>query len=137
MLPSFWENAVPRLSTLLILARFTFVAALIFTFVMAVIPPANAVHWVPWDKAQHFMAFFALTGLAAAAFPKTNLVLIAVLLSAFGALIEVVQGLPFVNRDSDFWDWVADSIAIAAALLPLLLVWWRRQFNADQKNIDT
>jgi hypothetical protein len=128
---------VLRTSTLLPLARLAFFAALIFTFVMAVIPPAHAVHWVPWDKAQHFMAFYALTGLAAAAFPRTQLLLIALLLSAFGALIEVVQGLSFVNRDRDFWDWVADSIAITAALLPMLLVWWRRQFDRAQKNIDT
>jgi hypothetical protein len=47
-----------------------------------------------------------------------------------------VQGLPLVHRDRDFWDWVADTIAIMAALAPMLLVWWRAQVKADQKNVD-
>ncbi len=38
-------------------------------------------------------------------------------------VIEIVQGLAIVHRDRDFWDWVADTIAIIAALSPMLLVW--------------
>ena len=122
--------------SLLILARCAFGAGLIFTFYSAVIPPSHAVQLVPWDKAEHFIAFYGLTGLGVAAFPRGRLWVIAVSLSAFGALIEVVQGLPGVNRDRDFWDWAADSIAIIAALSPMLLVWWRAQADPDQKNIE-
>jgi hypothetical protein len=92
---------------------------------------------VPWDKAEHFIAFYVLTGLAVLAYPKRNLFVLALLLSAFGALIEFVQGLPIVHRDRDFWDWVADTIAIAAALAPMLLVWWRAQVRSGQKYIET
>jgi hypothetical protein len=116
---------VLRISLLDRLAKVVFFAALAFTFYSAVIPPKQAVQLVPWDKAEHFIAFYGLTGLAAAAFPKRNLIAIAVLLSGFGAFIEFVQGLPVVNRDRDIWDWVADTIAIVAALSPMLLVWWR------------
>jgi len=136
MLRSF-GTAVLKTSLLLNLARIAFFAALIFTFYSAVIPPAHAWKMAPWDKAEHFIAFYALTGLAAAAFPKRNLFLIAVLLSSFGALIEIVQGLPLVHRDRDFWDWVADTIAILSALAPMLLVWWRGIVRSGQKNIDT
>jgi hypothetical protein len=111
------------------LAQLAFFAALIFTFYSAVIPPAHALRLVPWDKAEHFIAFYALTGLAVAAFPRRHLLLIAALLSGFGALIEMVQGLPMVHRDRDFWDWVADTLAVIAALSPMLLVWWRAQFR--------
>ncbi len=107
------------------LAKLAFFAALSFTFYSAVIPPQHALQLVPWDKAEHFIAFYGLTGLAAAAFPTRKLIWIAALLSGFGALIEYVQGLPLVHRDRDFWDWVADSTAIIAALAPMLLVWWR------------
>jgi hypothetical protein len=127
---------VPNVSLLLKVARIAFFAALVFTFYSAVIPPRHAVQLVPWDKAEHFIAFYALTGLAVAAFPKANLFVIAALLSGFGALIEIVQGLPMVHRDRDFWDWVADSIAIAAALAPMLLVWWRGQVRSGRKKIE-
>jgi VanZ family protein len=116
---------VLRISLLDRLAKVVFFAALAFTFYSAVIPPKQAVQLVPWDKAEHFIAFYGLTGLAAAAFPKRNVIVIAVLLSGFGAFIEFVQGLPMVNRDRDIWDWVADTIAIVAALSPMVLVWWR------------
>lgn len=112
------------------LAQATFVAAILFTSFSALAPPAHTLHLVPWDKAQHFIAFYVLSVLAAAAFPRARPVSIAAALSAFGALIEVVQGLAIVNRDRDVWDWVADTIAIAAALGPMLLVPWRRGANA-------
>jgi hypothetical protein len=94
------------------------------------------VQLVPWDKAEHFIAFYALTGLGVAAFPRRPLWVVAVSLSALGALIEFVQGLSIVHRDRDFWDWVADTTAIVAALSPMVLVWWRGQVHSGQKNID-
>jgi hypothetical protein len=127
---------VLKVSWLTRLAQVAFFAALIFTFYSAVIPPQKAVQLVPWDKAEHFLAFYALTGLAVAAFPRRNLFLVATLLSAFGAFIEFVQGLSIVHRDRDFWDWVADTVAIGMALAPMILVWWRRLVRSGQKNID-
>jgi hypothetical protein len=127
---------VPSISLLLKLARLVFFAALLFTFYSAVMPPSHVLQLTPWDKATHFIAFYVLTGLAVAAFPKQNLLVVAALLSAFGALIEIVQGLPMVHRDRDFWDWVADTIAISCALAPMLLFWWRGQANSGQKYID-
>jgi hypothetical protein len=130
------EASVPRISMLIRLAQAVFFGALIFTCYSAVISPAHAVQLVPWDKAEHFIAFYTLTGLGVAAFPRRRLWVIGVLLSALGALIEFVQGLSIVHRDRDFWDWVADTLAIIAALSPMLLVWWRAQVRSGQKNID-
>jgi hypothetical protein len=119
---------------LLYLARVAFCAALVFTGYAAVAPPSPSIEWVPWDKAMHFIAFYGLTGLAVAAFPRISPYLIGALLSGFGALIEIVQGLPIVHRDRDFWDWVADTIAIVAALSPMVLVWWRGVWRTQKKS---
>lgn len=128
---------MPSIPLLLKVARVAFFAALIFTFYSAVVPPARALELTPWDKATHFIAFYALTGLAVAAFPRGNLAVLAASLSAFGALIEIVQGLSLVHRDRDFWDWVADTIAIVCALAPMLLYWWRQQVRSVQKYTET
>ena len=111
--------------TLLRLAQAAFWCALMFSFVSAVMPASEAPHFFPWDKASHVCAFYVLTFLAIAAFPLSELPWIGIGLSAFGALIEVVQGLPFVHRDKDFWDWVADTIAILSVIGPVLLASWR------------
>ena len=130
---SYFGSSVPRISLLRHLAQLAFFAALIFTFYSAVIPSAAAFQLVPWDKAEHFIAFYGLTGLAVAGFPTVRLWLIAIALSGFGALIEIVQGLALVRRDRDFWDWVADTLAIAAAMAPMLLVWWRNLAHSETR----
>jgi VanZ family protein len=117
------------LRILLRVAQLAFCAAFVFTFVAAVMPPHQAPKLFPWDKAEHFAAFYTLTLLAMAAFPRRNLLIIAVLLSAFGGLIELVQALPIVDRDCDVRDWIADTIAILAALAPFVAAHWRALFQ--------
>jgi VanZ family protein len=109
-------------------AQLVFLAALVVTFVAAVMPAHAAPKIFPWDKAEHFAAFYVLTVLSVAAFPRQRLLALAAALSAFGAGIELVQALPFVNRDCDLLDWVADTVAIVAALAPMALVRWRALF---------
>lgn len=118
----------PDSRLLLRAAQLLFWAALVFTFVAAVMPSHSAPRLFPWDKAEHFAAFYALTLLSLAAFPRRSRLALAVALSAFGAGIELVQALPFVNRDCDVLDWVADTVAIAAAIAPTVLVRWRALF---------
>jgi VanZ family protein len=109
-------------------AQFLFWAAAIFTFICAVLPYEHTIHIFKWDKAEHFLAFYVLTGLAVAAFPRASLFIIAAALSGFGAFIEFVQGLSWVGRDRDFQDWVTDTVSIGMAMAPILAVWWRKQF---------
>ena len=90
---------VPRMTLLVRLAKLAFFAALAFTFYSAVIPPQQAVQLVPWDKAEHFIAFYGLTGLAAAAFPKRHILIIGALLflpvAALGPVAEHLGPIPF------------------------------------------
>jgi VanZ family protein len=108
-------------------ARALFWAAALFAFVMAVLPHPPEVPGEPNDKVQHIAAFVTLTLLGSFAYPATALVQLLIRLSLFGAAIEVVQAIPALHRDSDIWDWVADTLAIAFALIA---VWWLRRPKA-------
>jgi VanZ family protein len=70
------------------------------------------------DKFAHMLAFAVLAALALAGWPRVRSWRLIVALSAFGALIEVLQAIPVLHRDSQASDWVADTLAIAAVLLP-------------------
>ena len=92
--------------------------------VMAVLPHPPRLPGEPDDKIQHVIAFVTLALLATWAFPRAKWWTLLAWLSAYGALIEVVQAIPMLYRDSDALDWVADTAAAAAMLL---LVGWRRR----------
>jgi VanZ family protein len=92
-------------------------------FVMAVLPHPPEVPGHPNDKVQHVVAFATLSFLGTFAYPLTALTALFVRLSLFGAVIEIVQAIPALHRDSDVLDWLADTIAVAVSLL--FVRWWR------------
>lgn len=98
------------------LLKAVFFGALAFTLTMAWLPHPPHVPGNPGDKIQHVAAFLTLSLLAAAAFPHASLFRIGERLSFLGALIEVVQNIPALHRDCDITDWIADTVAIVAAL---------------------
>ncbi len=108
------------------LARAAFWITLLGVFIAAEIPEKDhPPDLFGWDKANHFAAFYLLSVLGAGAFPRRPLIAIGAWLSGFGALIELVQALPFIHRDADVVDWITDTAAILAALCPVLLARWR------------
>ena len=66
---------------------------------------------------------FQLAVLGSFAYPATALVQLLLRLSLFGAMIEVVQAIPALHRDSDVLDWLADTAAVLVVLL--IVRWWR------------
>jgi hypothetical protein len=95
---------------------------------MAVLPHPPQLPGAPSDKVQHIAAFLVLGALASFAWPRTSPVYLAMALSLFGAVIELVQLIPALNRDGDPIDWIADTAA--AGLMLIFLHWlrarWRR-----------
>ena len=106
------------------LLRPIFWTATIFAFVMALLPQPPQLPGSP-DKVQHVIAFATLAALGAIAYPSASLVRLLASLSAFGAVIEILQAIPMLNRDSDSVDWLADTFA--AALVLAGISWWRRK----------
>jgi len=105
-------------------ARLLFWAALVFAFVMAVLPHPPRLPGEPSDKVQHVIAFATLALLGSWAYSKARALKLLAGLSLFGAFIEAVQAIPVLHRDSDVLDWLADTIAVAVVLV--LVRWWRR-----------
>ena len=116
--------------TFVTLGRLALAGCILITAWSAFAPPgAVRPHLFPWDKAEHFSAFFALTACALVAFPKAGLGRIAAGLSAFGAVIELIQALPFVHRDGDVRDWIADTVAIGAVVGVVIAARIRRSLD--------
>jgi hypothetical protein len=106
-------------------ARVLFWLAAVFAFVMAVLPHPPDIPGNPNDKLQHIAAFTTLALFGGFAFPATAPLQLLLRLSLFGAFIEVVQAIPALHRDSDVWDWAADTIAVIVVLL--LVRFWRKR----------
>jgi len=93
-----------------------FAAALAAAFIGAVWPDPGSDRVFGSDKILHVFAFSVLSFLGFFATPKGRVIILGVALSLFGAVIEVVQGLPFVGRDADVQDWIADTVAVIVVL---------------------
>ena len=107
--------------------RTIFWTAMVFAFVMAVLPHPPQLPGAPSDKVQHIAAFLVLGALASLAYPRTSPVYLATALSLFGAVIELVQLIPALNRDGDPIDWIADTAA--AGLMLIFLHWLRARWS--------
>jgi len=106
------------------LFRFLFWSAALFAFVMAALPQPPQVPGAPSDKMLHIVAFACLALLGSAAYPRLSSLKLVIGLSAFGGLIELVQLIPSLHRDTELLDWVADTAAVAAIVLAIHV--WRR-----------
>ena len=113
----------------LLVLRLAFWAALVFAFVMAVLPQPPELPGAPSDKVQHIAAFLVLSLLGSLAHFQTRPLILGAGLSLFGALIEIVQGIPSLHRDSDPLDWVADTAAVVVVLV--LIHWLRARRNGS------
>lgn len=91
-------------------------------YVAAIVPSQQAPDIGAGDKVNHIAAFLTITMVGRTAYRRKPLWLLAGGLSLFGALIELTQAIPALNRDASLWDWVADSIAILVALAVAALI---------------
>ena len=106
-----------------------FWAAVLFAYVEAILPGREVINLAKWDKLNHMIAFFTITFLARAAYPRIPIFRLFVMMAAFGAFIELSQALPFIGRDAEWDDWLADMIATLVALI----VAWPFAILADQR----
>ena len=96
---------------------------------MATLPHPPQVPGHPSDKLQHIAAFVTLGLLGSWAYRGASPVSLLLGLSLFGALIELIQAIPALHRDSDVLDWIADTVGAGVVLL--IVSWWRRRTRGD------
>ncbi|SMF78770.1 hypothetical protein SAMN06295910_2754 [Allosphingosinicella indica] len=88
--------------------------AALFAFVMAVIPAPPS---LASDKIEHMLAFSVLAALSLLAYPRLPAWKIFPAFAMFGGAIELIQALPIVGRDGDWFDWLADLAAAGMVLV--------------------
>ena len=98
-----------------------FWSAATFALTMASLPNAFELSVESGDKVQHMISFAVLALLGAQAYPR-RLIALLIGLSGFGALIELVQLIPSLNRTADWTDFAADIITTAAVLGVIFVV---------------
>lgn len=86
---------------------------------------------VPWDKAAHFIAFYAITALLLAAFPNRRKIDLAAIAVLGGAAIEVAQQL--TGRDAGLGDLAADAAGALAVLAPIWIEGLRSEPRVERR----
>lgn len=107
-------------------ARIALFLAASFAFVMAALPHPPPLPGQPSDKVMHMLTFATLGALAAYGFRLQTFATLFLGLTGFGALIELVQAIPMLHRDSELMDLIADMVAALAALLAVRWIMARR-----------
>jgi peptidoglycan/LPS O-acetylase OafA/YrhL len=111
------RRVMPSLRRLLTIACWLAIAV---AYIAAILPQQDAPHLGGSDKTDHMAAFFAISFLARLAYPRVATWRLFVPIAAFGGLIELSQLIPFIHRDAEWGDWLAD---VAAAMAGLVLAW--------------
>lgn len=89
--------------------------------------PASEVEQIVWDKTLHFIAYFGLSGIIAAALKGDRRVMTSTLLVAvFGGFLEILQG--FTGRDPSLMDELANILgAVSGTGAGCLVIWLLKQ----------
>jgi len=114
--------AQPATSTL---TRLAFAATIVLALAIGyfTLAPVSGSGVPGSDKSHHFLAFFALT-LPLSFAQSRHALWITPLAVAYGGAIELIQ--PFVGRDKDAYDFLADALgAGGGAALGVALYWLR------------
>ncbi len=105
------------MSRLRLLFVLIFWAAVSLAYVEAIIPGRDMITLSHWDKMNHMIAFFTITFLGRAAYPRVPIIVLFGAMTAFGAAIEISQAMPFIHRDAEWDDWFADIFATVMGLI--------------------
>jgi hypothetical protein len=124
----FGNGRYPDDGPLAVLARLSFLLALLAIVVAVFLPRSMVPQFVHSHYLQHFAAFYVLLLCALAAMPRARLRRVALGLVLFASALEathLLSGAPFRPL---MRNWVADLGGVSAAVVPILVGRYRRRF---------
>ena len=115
----------------------------IMLFTATSLPAAHVPSFAISDKIKHFSAFFGLSVLLSLTLLYQNKVLLfkkyfiaaAVIISSFYGLVDEIHQSFVPGRNSEFLDWVADSLGAAAGVL--FVYYLLKKFEYFPKPVDS
>ena len=108
--------------------RTIFILVLIFVIFMTLWPRPPETPPTVYTKLGQCLGFGALTFVALLAFPQAKALVLGEILAFIAAVIEAAQALPMLGRDSNIFDWLAETAVIAIVLV------WSRAPRGDDKS---
>lgn len=94
---------------------------------------AATLAWLPWDKAQHHLAYLLLCFVALIAFANLPSLAVGFCVFALGAALELIQ--PAFGRTQSVFDLIANLTGVATVLAVILLADVRKRLRAfETKN---
>jgi hypothetical protein len=131
----FGEGRYPDAGPLAVMARLTFLGAILAIVIAVFLPPWMVPDFVKSHYLQHFAAFYVATLCGVAAMPRTRLRNIAVGYFLFATLLEASH-LPAGAPLGPLIDnWVANLGGLAAALAPIVVERFRRRFPRPDRPV--
>jgi VanZ family protein len=97
------------------------------------IPPDLVPDFHVNDKIEHAGAYFLMTFWFGGLLQRRHFPLMIIAFLALGAAIEVAQWLMGLGRQADVWDFAADSVGVAAAIVPAYLGLDSWMFYVEQR----
>jgi VanZ family protein len=104
---------------------FAVLVAIVTVLLLIELPPKQG-GWPYWDKVQHIAVFCAMTMTGYLAYPRRKL-RVAASLTAFGGLMEILQGLLTITREASVFDWMADVVGIVL-VTGMFMICLKKQF---------
>ena len=124
----FGDGRYPDSGPLGVLARLTFLAALLAIVIAVFLPPSMVPRFVRSNYLEHFAAFYVLMLITMAAMPRARLRNLATGVGVFATVLEATHLLSGASLTPLIDNWVSDLGGLAAAAVPVVVERFRRRF---------
>lgn len=132
----FGPGRYPDTGTLAVLARLSFLGAIVAIIVAVFLPPSMVPRFLQSHYLEHFAAYYVALLAALAAMPRTRLRRVTTGFVIFATGLEATHLLAGASFGPLVMNWVADLGGLSAAIAPMIVERFRRRFPRTPKTSD-